>query len=223
LSKDLMFPFINAPPFNPLAGECKHGCKYCWVEVLKKKFPGVKKKYSGKPRLIEADLERIKKYKHGDFAFVCDCTDLFGDWVPKAFIQKILDAIATSPATFLLLTKNPARYLEFSLPTNCVAGATIESDIDAYIPSEAPTTSNRIASMIRIPKAQKMISIEPVIQFSRGFIISLIQINPEFVAVGYNNYNTFLTEPTLSSTKKLISELERCGIKVYQKTMRERT
>jgi DNA repair photolyase len=215
-----MFPFINAKPYNPLAGECKHKCVYCWVEPLKKIYPNLKTKYLGAPRIIDRELTRIKEYKAGDFAFACDCTDLFGEWIPKPLIQRILDAIATSPATFLLLTKNPIRYLEFDLPKNCVAGATIETDLIVEV-SDAPDTMSRIEAMRKV-KHRKMLSVEPIMQFTSEFPYMLVSCKPEFVAVGYDNYNHSLVEPDLDKTKDLIAVLKDWEIIVYEKTMRER-
>jgi protein gp37 len=120
-----MFPFITST-WNPLGGECLHNCSYCWAKELAKKYN--MKKYTGKPTLSIKELSRV--FQHKDFVFTCDMCDLFGEWVPTEFIQRILDRMLTSQATYLLLTKNPARYLEFDLPKNCVAGATIETDLE---------------------------------------------------------------------------------------------
>jgi len=46
-------------------------------------------------------------------------------------------------------------------------------------------------------------------------------IQPEFVAVGYDNYNNHLPEPPLEITENLIHGLEAYEIKVYRKTLRE--
>lgn len=213
-----MFSFITAT-WNPLGGECLHKCSYCWARALAERY--MHKKYQGTPRLITHELTR--KFAKTDFVFVCDMTDLFGHWIPSEIIQAILNYIQTSPATFLLLTKNPARYLEFKLPKNCVAGATIETD---YYPTEgvsnAPHPTRRIEAMQAL-KHRKMVSIEPVMYYSDDFAEEIIDIHPEFVAVGYDNYNHELQEPFLCEIEEdLIPLLEKNGIKVYKKTMRER-
>lgn len=84
MTNERMFPFITKT-WNPLGGECLHKCPYCWVtNQLKPMFPNVRKKYSGGPRLVQYELEnaKYKLWEIDDFVFVCDCTDLFGDWVP---------------------------------------------------------------------------------------------------------------------------------------------
>ena len=52
--------------WNPVAGACPHMCKYCWVQKLKKRFPALRKKYSGEIRLVDAKMP-----KTDDPIFVC--------------------------------------------------------------------------------------------------------------------------------------------------------
>lgn len=214
-----MFPFITKT-WNPLGGECLHHCSYCWAKQLIKKYD--MQKYTGKPYII--DKEMARQFKETDYVFVCDMTDLFGQWVPKELIQRILDHLqkrvnANSHAKFLLLTKNPARYLEFKIPDNCVCGATIESDIDHQL-TGSPETS-RLAAMAELDH-EKMISIEPIMTFDpERFPLWIAKVNPDFVAVGYDNYKCGLIEPSLHDTIRLVRLLEDSGIKVYRKTLRE--
>lgn len=210
-----MFPFITKT-WNPLGGECQHSCSYCWAKQLTKRY-GLQK-YTGKPTLTEKELARV--FQHEDFVFVCDMADLFGDWVPKEYIQRILDRMLTSQATYLLLTKNPKRYHEFNLPKNCVAGATIETDID-YDTGSAPCRLERIKFMQTLDHPRKMISIEPIMMLGWDFTDYIIEIHPEFVAVGYDNYHNNLVEPDLATTKEMMTEFKEAGIKVYEKTLRE--
>ena len=43
--------------------------------------------------------------------FVCSMADLFGEWVPEAWIKAVFDACAAAPQhRYLFLTKNPNRY-----------------------------------------------------------------------------------------------------------------
>jgi protein gp37 len=212
-----MFPFITAT-WNPLGGECKHKCSYCWAKILIKRNGYTMAKYSGPARIYSQTME--KKFKQSDFVFVCDMTDLFGSWVPREAIQQILDYITKSPATFLLLTKNPARYHAFDIPANCVCGATIETNLDNPT-SEAPRPYDRINAMIELKHPRKMISIEPILQFSEPFHMWLVDIHPEFVAVGYDNYRNHMGEPSLIWTLRLIEQMEKAGITVYRKTIRD--
>lgn len=217
-TKSKMFPFITQT-WNPIGGECLHKCRYCWATALKNKYPNLKTKYDGQPRIIDKEFNRAKSFKATDFIFVCDMTDLFGHWVPTELIQQIFEAIKRSPAKFLLLTKNPARYLEFEIPKNCICGATIETDITWDV-SDAPPQLERFAAMRKLKHPRLMISVEPVMDFTPDFQNQIFSVYPEFIAVGYDNYNNGLTEPELDDVEALIHGCENRGIKVYRKTLR---
>lgn len=216
-----MFSFITESKFNPLGGECHHNCygNRCWAKQLIKRY-GMKK-YQGTPRLFEHELKRV--FSKEDFVFVCDMCDLFGNWVPSELIRRVVLFANCSPAQFLFLTKNPKRYLEFPFASNCVLGATIETDLEDDA-DYAPPRNERLDFMAntRISNlyARKMVSIEPVMKFTKDFADRIIAIKPEFVAVGYDNYNCGLSEPSMQEVNELIVRLADVGIKVYRKTMR---
>lgn len=208
-TKSKMFSFITAT-INPLGGNCKIGCSYCWARSLAKRLN--MKKYLGEHRLFPSSFK--KKFKEKDFVFVCTMVDLFESTVPACMIQQVLDYIEVSPATFLLLTKNPKRYFDFRIPLNCVCGATIETDLGDL--------GDRFLFMRELKHPRKMVSVEPILRFSPLFLHRLIAIGPEFVAVGYDNYDNKLDEPSRLLTEMLISNLEAWKIKVYRKTIREK-
>jgi len=121
--KSRMFSFITKT-WNPVVG-CQHFCSYCWARKLAKgKLRNTKRYADGfKPKLIEKEIYR--RFNPRDFVFVCDMGDLFGDWVPDNWILKVFEAIEyNAKSQFLLLTKNPKRYLEFEqdIPFNCILG-----------------------------------------------------------------------------------------------------
>lgn len=229
--KSRMFPFITCT-WNPLGGECLHKCTYCWA----RKLAAEKKmlKYQGEPRIIEKELKR--QFKQDDFVFVEDMSDLFGDWVASYLLSYVfvkiqailLDNVKTQ---FLFLTKNPKRYYHLgnTLPRRIVIlGCTIESNRD-YLLSFAPRQSERISWMQRLTidyaataNYQRFLSIEPILDFDlEDFSRQIIAIEPWAVAVGYDNYANKLPEPPLAKTMQLIEALEKAGITVYRKTLRE--
>jgi protein gp37 len=218
-----MFPFITET-WNPLGGECPHNCKGCWAKayINRLNMP----KYHGEYTL---DAKQInKKFKAGSFVFVCDMLDLFAANVPMVAIMTILKKISEQPeVTFLLLTKNPRHMWIYDLPKNVVAGATIETEFDprlyGFEYSKAPLTSDRIKAMIDLDHPRKFVSIEPIMDFSPGhFLESILAIKPEFVAIGFDNYNSGLPEPeSLEKVLEFIADLESNGIKVYRKTIRD--
>jgi hypothetical protein len=214
-----MFPFITHT-WNPVVG-CQHDCTYCWARKLAEtKLKGTERYKDGfKPQFIEKELH--KSFKSRDFVFVCDMGDLFGSWVPYDWIRTVLNRISMMNATFLLLTKNPSRYLHFEIPENCVCGATVESDIEHNV-TKAEYPSYRLVAMTILNHPRKMLAIEPIQRFNLdSFTHQILQIKPEFVAVGYNNYASDLPEPSMHDTFRLIENLEQAGIKVYRKTLRE--
>jgi len=157
--------------------------------------------------------------------------DLFGSWIPKSLIKVILRKIEEyKDQEFLLLTKNPKRYLEFSFPSNVILGATIETDSPLLYflskISRAPLVDERIEAMVKLKHDRKMISIEPIIRFSTDFWVWITRIKPEFVYIGYCNPLSLakklrLPEPKLSETLSLISKLREQGIEVREKTIRK--
>jgi protein gp37 len=59
--------------------------------------------------------------------FVGSMTDLFGSWVPKEWIQAVIDQVSAHPEwNFLFLTKFPQRYQEFTFPDNAWLGTTVD-------------------------------------------------------------------------------------------------
>ncbi len=225
-----MFSIVNRT-WNPVTG-CLHGCVYCWSR-----------------RLAETRLRRTKKYRlgfqpafHGhelrarfrpnELVFVSDMADMWGAWVPREWIIRVLRHIAKFPrTTFLLLTKNPARYLEFrdvlGKTGNVILGATIETDDSEMYRehgiSRAPPPDERIRAMSRLRDygfTDLMVSIEPVLDFTPGFAEAIAEIDPLFVYVGYDNYGHRLPEPPLGKVGSLIRDLRSRGILVYEKTIR---
>lgn len=211
-----MFPFITKT-WNPITGYCHYSCHYCWA----RRFAARRKMAKYIQASVWVDLVAMqKKFTEKDFVFVQDMSDLFGNWVDSKWIQQVLDYIEKSPAKFLLLTKNPKRYQEFNLPKNAVAGASIESDCD-HLVSDAPKVRDRLIAMFELQHKPKMVSIEPVLRFSTDFARQLKKLDLDFVAVGYDNYNNGLDEPTLDSVNELVENLEEANVLVYLKTMRE--
>ncbi len=203
-----MFPFITKT-WNPVGGECKINCSYCWAKKLIQTYKMTK--YSGPAKLYSNEM--AKMFKPTDCVFVSDMRDLFEPNVPSWIIKSVLDKISLSQATYLLLTKNPRRYLEFKLPSNCIAGATIETDLGFR--------QDRFLAMFDLQHRPKMVSIEPIMKFSPDFRRQLSKLDLDCVAIGYDNYNNNLDEPSLAEVNLLCEELHECNILVYLKTMRE--
>lgn len=207
--------------WNPVVG-CLHNCTYCWARRLAEtKLKDVQRYRDGfVPKLVEKELNRRF---HKEYVFVSDMGDLFGEWVPEEWILKVIEAIKESPSSnFLFLTKNPGKYLRYVelYPENLVLGATIETNRD-YPVSEAPTTIERFKAMVGLPYRNKLVSIEPIMDFDlEAFVQWIRDIKPVQVHVGYDNYNKHLPEPSLTKTRQLIEQLNQLT-KVKNLSLRE--
>ncbi len=207
--------------WNPVIG-CLHGCTYCWAKkfALERLSNIEKYKHGFEPRLAESEL--CKKFRN-QFVFVSDMGDLFGSWVPKDWILKVIEATRNSPSSeFLFLTKNPARYKEFVylFPENIVLGATIETNRPHKF-SKAPSVTVRARALAELMYKRKFISIEPIMDFDLNIFADMIEdVAPEQVAVGYDNYHNHLPEPSLSKTVRFIEKLSRFT-NVRKRTLRQ--
>lgn len=207
--------------WNPVVG-CDHNCSYCWARDLAlgrlKHLPRYQDGFE--PRLIPGELD--KRFR-GGLIFVSDMGDLFGQWVPRRWIERVIVAIKRSPnATFLMLTKNPLRYFDFvgQMPENVILGVTIETNRDLGI-TKAPAPFWRFQYFWSLPWERKMVSIEPIMDFDLNVFPHWLElIKPEAVYVGYDNHNKHLEEPTLEKTRELIKDLEQFT-EVRVKTLRE--
>jgi protein gp37 len=85
------------------------------------------------PTFYPDRLGEPMKVKKPSRIFVSDMGDLWGDWVPREWIEAVLDTVKKCPQhTFLMLTKNPKRYQEFEIPDNAWIGTTCEDNSKLY-------------------------------------------------------------------------------------------
>lgn len=198
--------------WSPIIGCLGHQCTYCYARALAEgRLKGTPKYAEGfKPRLWEPAL---KSRFHQGLVFVCNMGDLWGEWVPAEWIGRVLGVARQSPkATFLFLTKNPARYFEHldDMPPNVILGATIETD---HYPTQgislAPAPERRAHVLAGLgDKWPTMVSIEPVLDFDLDTLVAMVKsIAPQFVYLGMDNWNHHLPEPPLAKTRELIAAL----------------
>lgn len=149
------------------AGE-PNRCFYCYAEKVawrfyKKEFeqtmpkpwaPVVRDPFD--PAFHPERLSQPAKVKKPSRIFVCSMGDLFGDWVPKDWINEVIwTAEANFQHTFIFLTKNPKAYEGLgALPRNCWVGATITNQADA---------DERIPDLLRAQASVRFLSVEPML------------------------------------------------------------
>ena len=223
-----MFSIVTET-WNPVTG-CKHNCVYCWARRLAetKLKRCIRYRDGFTPRI---NREEFSKKFEGGVVFVSDMGDLFGEFIPDEWIERVLEHVRRFPDTsFLFLTKNPARYENFDFPENAILGATIETDLNEFDTpsnlrdykqiSNAPPPNERIKAMIKLDWDAKFLSIEPILDFSPKFWKKIERINPFMIYIGYDNYRCRLPEPILSKTQSLIEKLKNNGFLVLEKTIR---
>ena len=114
--------------WNPVVG-CKHGCSYCYAKKINDRFKIIPK--WEEPQLFEKRLAEPYKLKKSSIIFVGSMCDLFGDWIPDEWINKILKVVEENPKhVFMFLTKNPKRYMFFYFPNNVRLGITLTKNDD---------------------------------------------------------------------------------------------
>jgi len=206
--------------WNPIGRYCEHKCDYCFVKGIVPRFSCE----DCRKEVLHFHPERLARVHKSGIVFPCDITDLMGDFIPEDWRRLVFETMVKKApkATFYVLTKNPAGYRKIALEDlpNIYLGATIETDIQEKVPSKAPPVGERIAEMSLLEFPRKFLSIEPIIDFSDGFIEAIASIEPVFVYVGYDNWAHKLQEPSRAKTEALIKELESFT-EVRRKTIRK--
>lgn len=101
-----------------------------------------------KPTFYPHRLGEPREVKKPARVFTVSSGDLFGDWVPREWIESVLQVVHECPwHEFLFLTKNPIRYREFDLPPNAWAGTTVTNQNDLERIGYLPLEGNRFISI----------------------------------------------------------------------------
>jgi len=167
------------------------------------------KTHDFKPAFAEWRLRQ--RFPKQDLVFVSDMGDMWGDWVPREWIERVLRVLRTKrDSWFFFLTKNPKRYHEFQdrFTSNMMLGVTIETN-RPYKVTRAPSPRERFEAMRDLNWSCKVVVIEPILDFDPEFIDWIREIRPERVHIGYDNYGNRLPEPPLVKTVALREELRK--------------
>lgn len=189
--------------WNPVRG-CQYDCTYCWARAMNRRYLR-----DMKPCYVTDQFKGTLKRTGLTIGVVWN-GEMWGDWVPKWWIDPVLDKIQAIPENiFIPLTKNPARYLEFKnrIPKNVILGATIESDIHYPEISKAPEPELRYIAMKKLD-FPKFIIIEPIQEFNLEILLVWIkQIRPVAVEIGADSQRNQLSEPAGHKIHALIENI----------------
>jgi hypothetical protein len=219
-SKGNMYDWVSNT-LSYLKGECPHGCHYCYVQAMSKRFAEVRANRTGPVTFDETSLEQ--NLGQGRTIFIENMNDLFADSVPGDWIGRVLEHCKKYPLnTYVFQTKNPGRYRFWieHLPHGALLGTTIESNYHHREMGEAPPPVNRYLAMADLPKRlRKFVTIEPILKLDIKTLAGWIAlIRPEFVNIGADSKGGNLPEPTGPEVQELIKRLADAGIQIKQKT-----
>ena len=150
-----------------------------------------------------ADLDIAKKN-----VFSNSMSDLYGRWVPDAWINAVLDTMRDSPEwNFLMLTKFPNKAAEFKYSSNCWIGASVDMQARVKVTE---------AAFERIECGVKWLSLEPLIE-------PLTFTKPElfnWVVIGGASKSSKTPEwvPPAAWIIRTASQFLDHGAKIYMKT-----
>lgn len=139
---------LRARPGNWICRRVSPGCDNCYASALNTgrwvKGPSFPKAGDIFPKvetyLDEKQLARLRTIARGSKVFVCDMTDLFGEWWPIEWQSKVIETMLNCELTYQILTKRPrimAKLLPALWPSaddrqRCWVGTSIESDVFSW-------------------------------------------------------------------------------------------
>lgn len=102
---------------NKQVHHLRHPAYFCRVneneELIERNAPYP---FGFEPTFHEYRLDEPTHIRKPSIIFVCSMADLFGEWVPAAWINQVCAACQNAPQhTYLFLTKNPGRFQDFDL------------------------------------------------------------------------------------------------------------
>jgi len=197
--------------WNPVTG-CLHGCSFCYARRIANRFGKTDKTKNFEPEFHSDRLHDPTKRKKPAVIFVSDMGDLFGEWVPRDWIEKIFDVCRESPQhVYLFLTKNEIRYDDFILNNehqpNWFFGYTTNGDIGI----QSKSISGRYST---IDELKTWVSIEPML--GGPFLIDNLT-PPSFIAVGAQTPYSKKHKPKFSWIRSIREQCDDLKIPLFEK------
>ncbi len=161
------------------------GCVNCYAERINQQRFGTGLPYNRASRdrvevvLGERTLRAPLSWRRSRRVFVCSMTDLFGEWVPDGYIDRVFAVMALAPHQFIVLTKRPTRMREYL--TNADRMYVLRSGIEEWSDEvgtlgwplrnvwlgtsveDQAAADTRIPELLATPAAVRWVSCEPLL------------------------------------------------------------
>jgi protein gp37/ParB-like chromosome segregation protein Spo0J len=197
---------------NTVTG-CLHNCPYCYArDIAEKWYPQKFVPVFHAHRLagpgsvqVPPQAQRDPSYRN---VFANSMSDLFGQWVPKAWIEATIEMARRNPQwNFLTLTKFPQRAVEFEFPDNWWIGTTVDAQ---------SRVENAEKAFAKIRCKTKWLSLEPLLEPLRFEHLELFQ----WVVIGGASSSSQTPEwyPPFRWVAQLTLDATNANCRVYHKT-----
>jgi hypothetical protein len=174
--------------------------------------------------------ERLKRIPSDRAIFVCEDGDIA--FANPNFMGKVFGVMQKDmkkDRIWFVQSKNPICFSKYlgQLPENTYLLTTLETNRDEGYEriSRALKPSVRYRDFLSLKWDRKMVTVEPLLDFDPSIFTKWIEsIKPKAVFVGYNSHPeaVSLPEPDKKKAWQLIHDLEKKGIRVLKKEMRDK-
>jgi protein gp37 len=148
---------------------CRKCCSYCYAKRMNDRFHFIP--IWTNPVFFHDRLIEPYQLTKPSIIFVGSMCDLFGDWICRDWIKEVLYISEHNPQhTFMFLTKNPKRYLDFDFPKNVMLGCTITHD------GENAIMHRDIMKRLKMKRNRTFVSIEPIHSSFEGISFAMFDL-----------------------------------------------